>query len=190
MRSPHAVWETLAGIRTKEGARLFLMACYLLLIITCYTATKAVRDSLFVTEVGTWQLPYLYMLTACFMALISSFYPGLLQRKGLFALAQRTSLVGIASLLVFWALIPRQGNTSIYILYVWVSLFGAITASQAWSLASQVFDAREARRSFGWIGLGGIIGGIIGGMLAQYIAPWLGTESLLPVCAVLMAITI
>jgi len=190
MRSPQSVWATIAGIRTKEGSRLFLMASYLMLIITCYTTTKAVRDSLFVTEVGTWQLPYLYMLTACFMALISSFYPGLLRRKGLFSLIRRTSLLAIASLLVFWALIPRQGNTSIYILYIWVSLFGAITASQAWSLASQVFDAREARRSFGWIGLGGIIGGIIGGMLAQYIAPWLGTESLLPVCAVLMAITI
>ena len=187
MRSPQSIWGTL---RSREESRLFLMGTYLLLIITCYTATKAVRDSLFVTEVGTWQLPYLYMLIACFMALISSFYPGLLHRKGLFSLIRRTSLLAIASLLVFWALIPRQGHTSIYFLYVWVSLFGAITASQAWSLASQVFDAREARRSFGWIGLGGVIGGIVGGTLAQYIAPWLGTESLLPLCAVLMAMTI
>src|SRR4051812_34489002 len=90
MRSPKAIWETL---RSREESRLFLMAAYLLLVITCYTATKAVRDSLFVTEVGTWQLPYLYMLIACFMALISSFYPGLLRRKGLFALIRRTSIL-------------------------------------------------------------------------------------------------
>src|SRR6185436_18642200 len=32
--------------------------------------------------------------------------------------------------------------------------------------------------------------GIIGGTLAQYIAPWLGTESLLPLCGILMAVTI
>src|SRR6185436_12240449 len=100
---------------------------------------------------------------------------GLLRRKGLFSLIRATSIVGVVSLLVFWLLIPRQGHTSIYILYVWVSLFGAITASQAWSLASQIFDAREARRSFGWIGLGGVIGGIVGGTLAQYIAPLWGT---------------
>jgi len=190
MRSPRAIWESITGIRRREDARLFLMGAYLLLIITCYTTTKAVRDALFITAVGTKQLPYLYILTAGSMALISSFYPGVLRRNGLYGLIRATSLIAIASLLVFWSLIPSQGHTSIYVLYVWVSLFGAITASQAWSLASHVFDAREARRSFGWIGLGGVIGGIVGGTLAQYVAPWRGTEALLPICAVLMAITI
>jgi ATP:ADP antiporter, AAA family len=189
MRSP-TLWNSIAGIQSRTESRVLLMGTYLLLVITCYTTTKAVRDSLFISEVGTRQLPYLYMLIACFMALISSFYPGLLRRKGLFGLVRATSLVGIASLLVFWSFIPWQGNTSIYILYVWVSLFGAITASQAWSLASHIFDAREARRSFGWIGLGGIVGGIVGGTLAQYIAPLWGTESLLALCALLMGITI
>ncbi len=190
MTPPQASSESIAGKRGDERLRLVLMAGYLLLIITCYTTTKAVRDSLFVTEVGTSQLPYLYLLTACFMALISSFYPGLLRRKGFYAVVRATSVLAIASLMVFWALIPRQGHTSIYVLYVWVSLFGAITASQAWSLANNVFDAREARRTFGWVGLGGVIGGIVGGSLAQYIAPWWGTESLLPLCAVLMLVTI
>src|ERR1043165_6316329 len=130
------------------------------------------------------------MLIAWFMALISSFYPGVLRRKGLYRVVRATSLLGIGSLMVFWSLIPWQGHTSIYILYVWVSLFGAITASQAWSLASHVFDAREARRSFGWIGLGGVVGGIVGGTLAQYIAPLWGTEALLPLCAGLMVVTV
>src|SRR6266446_1133017 len=105
MRSPRAVWESIAGVRDREGTRLFLMAAYLLLVITSYTTTKAVRDSLFVTAIGTQQLPYLYMLTACFMALISSFYPGVLRRIGLHSIVKRTSLLSIASLLVFWLLI-------------------------------------------------------------------------------------
>ncbi len=83
-----------------------------------------------------------------------------------------------------------SGVVSLYILYVWVSLFGAITASQAWSLASHVFDAREARRSFAWIGLGGVVGGIVGGSLARIVAPWLGTEVLLPICSALMIVTV
>jgi ATP/ADP translocase len=166
------------------------MSAYLLLIITCYTATKAARDSLFIIEIGPAQLPILYMLTAAAMAVISLVYPVALRRIGLHSLVGVTSLASIASLLLFWRIVDNESRTSLYVLYIWVSIFGAITASQAWSLASHVFDAREARRSFAWIGLGGVVGGIVGGSLALFIAPWLGTETLLPICAGLMGATV
>jgi MFS family permease len=96
----------------------------------------------------------------------------------------------VASLLVFWMVVDEDSRASLYLLYIWVSLFGAITASQAWSLASHVFNAREARRTFAWIGLGGVVGGIVGGSLARIIAPRLGTEALLPICAAGMGVTV
>jgi ATP:ADP antiporter, AAA family len=190
MRSPRAILRSLAGIRERESGRLLVMAVYLLLIITCYTVTKVVRDSLFIVQVGPAQLPYLYVISALAMAVVSAIYPGALRRVGLYSLIRLTSLIAISNLLAFWWLIDRPVVAWFYILYVWVSLFGAITSSQAWSLATQVFDAREARRSFAWIGLGGVIGGMIGGLLAKVIAPRWGTEILLPVCVPLMAATI
>src|SRR5262245_53025812 len=190
MASPRAFLKDLAGERKSEAARLFLMASYLLLIITCYTTTKAVRDSLFVIAVGPSQLPYLYIATALCMLVISAVYPRALRRIGLYASIQLTSLISIGSLILFWWLVAFEGRSSFYALYVWVSIFGAITASQAWSVASHVFDAREARRSFAWIGLGGVVGGIVGGTLARLIAPLAGTEILLPICAALMLVTV
>src|SRR5688572_2256549 len=190
MRSPRAFLKDIAGPCETEGARLLLMAGYLLLIITCYTTTKAVRDSLFIIEIGPSQLPILYMLIALGMAVISAIYPRVLRRFGLYALVGMTSLVSVATLVLFWWVVDNESRTSLYVLYIWVSLFGAITASQAWSLASHVFDAREARRSFAWIGLGGVVGGIVGGSLARVVAPWLGTETLLPICAALMGVTV
>jgi len=166
------------------------MAGYLLLVITCYTTTKALRDSLFIIEIGPAQLPLLYVLSAACMAAISALYPRALRKIGLISLIQLTSLASVASMLVFWRFVDDESRMSLYILYVWVSLFGAITASQAWSLASHVFDAREARRSYAWIGLGGVLGGIVGGSLARFVAPLLGSEMLLPICAGLMAITV
>src|SRR5262249_8215514 len=77
-----------------------------------------------------------------------------------------------------------------YVLYVWGSLFGAVTASQFWLLATHVFNPREARRVFSWIGVGGILGGGFGGALTNRMAHWLGTESLLIVCAGMMAATV
>jgi AAA family ATP:ADP antiporter len=189
MTSPLVISQNTPASRGNERTRLFLMGAYLLLIITCYTTTKAVRDSVFITEVGPSRLPYLYMLIAGSMALISLVYPPLLRRIGLYSLVQRTSLIAVASLLAFWWLASYETHALFYILYVWVSLFGAITASQAWSVANHVFDAREARRSFSWIALGGVIGGIVGGTLARVVAPSFGTEALLPICAVLMFFT-
>ena len=190
MRSPLAFWKQLTGTRNGESVRLSLMLVYLLLIITCYTTTKTVRDSLFITEIGPSQLPYLYVLTAACMAVISAIYPRALKRMGLYSFVQLTSLIAVVSLLLFWWLVAYQWRGLLYILYVWVSLFGAITASQAWSLASHVFDAREARRAFAWIGLGGVVGGIVGGSLARIVAPSLGTEVLLPICSALMIVTV
>lgn len=190
MGSPRSFLKDLAGNRESEAARLSLMAVYLLLVITCYTITKAVRDSLFVIEIGPSQLPYLYMLTGATMAVISAIYPRALRRIGLYSFVQLTSLISVASLLFFWWLVAFPGRASFYLLYVWVSLFGVITASQAWSIASHVFDAREARRAYAWIGVGGVVGGIVGGSLARIVAPWLGTEILLPICAGLMGITV
>src|SRR5205823_4313391 len=78
-----------------------------------------------------------------------------------------------------------------YIFYVWVSIFGAVTASQFWLLANYAFNAREARRLFGWLALGGILGGIFGGTATRIIAlaPRFGTESLLAVVAALLVIS-
>src|SRR5688572_32188066 len=105
MTSPSASLQNTAAFRDSERTRLSLMGAYLLLIITCYTTTKAVRDSLFITEVGPSRLPYLYMLIAASMALISLVYPPVLRRIGLYKLVHRTSLIAVASFLVFWWLV-------------------------------------------------------------------------------------
>jgi ATP/ADP translocase len=147
MRSPRELFRSITEIRERESDRLFMMAGYLMLIITCYTITKAVRDSLFIVAVGPSQLPYLYILSALCMGVVSAIYPHALRRIGLYSVIRLTSLIAISNLLAFWWLTERPGVLWFYVLYVWVSLFGAITASQAWSLATHVFDAREARRS-------------------------------------------
>src|SRR5215471_2420883 len=182
--------ERIFGIRTTEVTRVLLMSAYLLLIIAAYSTSKAVRDSLFVTKIGIAQLPYVYLLIAGAMGLVSLLYTRAVSRIGLHRLVRITSLIAISNLVLFWLLFRQNSAIWFYVLYVWVSLFGAITASQFWLLATHVFDAREARRVFAWIGVGGILGGILGGGVTNRVANWFGTESLLLLCAAMMAMTI
>jgi AAA family ATP:ADP antiporter len=182
--------ENWFDIRGHEVRRVLLMSTYLLLMIAAYTATKAVRDSLFITKIGPAQLPYVYLLIAGAMGLVSILHSKAIGRMGLPALIRLTSLVAVSNLLLFWVAFRNNSPAWSYVLYVWVSIFGAITASQFWLLATHVFDPREARRVFSWIGVGGILGGVLGGGLTNRFAHWLGTESLLIVCAGMVAATL
>jgi len=71
MRSSEHILERFFDVRRQESGRVLLMSTYLLLIIASYSATKAVRDSLFVTKIGPAQLPYVYLLIAGAMGLVS-----------------------------------------------------------------------------------------------------------------------
>ncbi len=190
MKFPRPFREGVLDIRSQEIERVLVMSVYLLLVVACYTTTKAVRDSLFVTKIGPSQLPYMYLLIAGVMGLISLFYSRAVHRIGLYRLMRLTSFVAISNLVLFWLVFRRSSTFWFYVLYVWVSLFGAIAVSQIWLLATHVFDAREARRVFAWIGAGGILGGILGGALTNQLAGRLGTESLLIACALMMALTL
>ena len=67
-----------------------------------------------------------------------------------------------------------------------MNCFGVVVPVQAWTFASSVFDARQARRLFGLIGAGASAGAIGGGLLARELARRIGTVNLLLVLAVLI----
>ncbi|HEX5000448.1 MAG TPA: Npt1/Npt2 family nucleotide transporter [Terriglobia bacterium] len=177
------------GAQESERTRLALMSVYLLIVIACYTITRAARDSLLVAGVGPSQLPLLYILTAAGIGGVAAIYPKALSARGVRSVVRWTTLVAIVCLVVFWRAVERGGRLPLYALYVWVSVFGAVVVSQAWSLANHALDAREARRGFAWIGLGGVVGGILGGGLAGFVASWYGAPVLLPMSAALLAAT-
>ena len=74
----------------------------------------------------------------------------------------------------------------LYIPYIWVAIFGLLTASQFWILANLVYNVREAKRVFGFIGAGAIAGGIFGGYLTSLLSSALQAENLLFVAAFLL----
>jgi membrane associated rhomboid family serine protease len=61
-------------------------------------------------------------------------------------------------------LAPRAAAVAVY---VHVSALGTLLISGFWSLVSEHFDPRTARKSMGRIAAGGAFGGVIGGVLAE-----------------------
>jgi len=190
MNSFRKTFERIFDIREGELLRVLLMFSYLLLVIACYVTTKSVRDGMFLDQIGIDRLPYVYILIALVIGVISSRYSRAASRMSLSALIRITSLIVISNLFLFWLALHRTGAWMFYVLYIWVSVFGVITASQYWLLANYVFNPREAKRLFALIGAGGVLGGIFGGYFTKYGAHWFGTQNLLLWCMGFMGLTI
>ena len=181
-----ALFKRLFNLEREEVVRGVLMFLYAFLLLSAYLILKPVRNSLFLDRFGADQLIYMYMLIAAAATPIAWLYGWTASRTTLPRLVGATTLIIVVNLIVIWCMIGQNVSWLIYAFYVWVSLFGVFTTSQFWLLANYVFDAREAKRVFPFIGAGAITGGITGSLLTQMLAELVGTVNLLWLCMVFM----
>ena len=168
-------------IREGEVTRSVFMMIYIFLIISSLLIVKPVATSLFLSNFGVEQLPYAFLLVALSAAVISTIYARALKNILLKKIIVGTLYLSITALLIFWALIKFNflEGWALYLFYIWMSIFGVLSASQFWILANIIFNAREAKRLFSFIGAGAIGGGIFGGYLTTLLVPILSSENLL-----------
>ena len=168
-------------IREGEMRRALLMQLNIFLLISTLLIIKPTINSLFLTNVGIEKLPLAFILVALGAGIITRFYSRLLSSTPLSKIIYYTLVVSVCTIAIFAILLRLNAIEQwvLYLFYVWVAVFGVLSASQFWILANIVFNARKAKRLFGLIGSGAIIGGIFGGYLASLLAPIIGSENLL-----------
>lgn len=179
----------LFDVREGEAPRALLMFGYVFLVICCLLMLKPVRNSLFLEKYSVKDIPYVYILVAVSAAAVTTLYARFARKMRLDWLIKISLLFILSNLLIFWLLLrfDYKGGWFLFIFYVWVAIFGVITVSQFWTLANFVFDAREAKRLFGFVGAGAISGAIVGGYAAR-VALVIGTENILLVCIALLSL--
>ena len=152
-------------LKEEELHKTLLLQLNIFIIITTLLIVKPTINSLFLSELTSDALPLGYVLTAMMAIIGSYFYDKALENYPLNIIIDRTLIGSVISLIVFaFALNFNLGiGYLLYIPYVWVAIFGLLTASQFWILANLVYNVREAKRVFGFIGAGAIAGGIFGG---------------------------
>lgn len=184
------ILKKLFDIREGEESNALLMFSYIFLIIASLLIVKPVRNSLFLTHFGISKLPYAFILVALAAAAITNFYSSWSQKIRLNILIRFSTFIYIGSLLFFWLVLyfNYRAGWFYYAFYTWVALFGVIATSQFWLLANYVFNAREAKRLFGFVGAGAISGGIFGGYSTRLLAPAVGTQNMLLFCIAFLII--
>lgn len=179
-------------IREGEFKISFLMQAYIFLIITTLLIVKPTVNALFLSELGVESLPFAFLIVAAVAVISSYFYYKALAKFQLNKIIKMTLIISII-LLTGLGIILNFKIINIWVLYffyVWVAIYAVLSASQFWVLANLVFNVREAKRIFGFIGSGAILGGIFGGYITSLLAPSIGIENLMFVAALLLAICI
>ncbi len=168
-------------IREGELGRAFPMQAVIFLLISTLLIVKPTVNALFLDRFGVEQLPVAFLLVAVAAAVVSSLYTRILTRYSLYTILRGTLYGSMLSLLGFGLLLYGgiQESLVLYLFYCWVAIFALLSTSQFWLLANLVFNVREAKRLFGFIGAGAIAGGIAGGYLTSVLATAIRVEWLL-----------
>jgi ATP:ADP antiporter, AAA family len=176
-------------IQPGEGLMTLGSGALFFLVVASHNLIKPVRNSLFLERVGADKLPYVYVATAVVIGLLISWYSRyVVDRLPPRRLIPVTYGFLALNLGVFsWALRGESIATSATF-YIWAKVYPALTVSQFWLMTNVMFEPRQARRLFGFIGAGGILGGIVGGVMAGIAAEAIGTENVLIVAAVVITL--
>jgi AAA family ATP:ADP antiporter len=182
------ILSPIVDVRKEESLTAFLMFAYSFLAMTAYNTIKPLTRSKYITDLGADNLPYVMLAAGFIIGLLMTGYSWLMAR-----LPRRWALpivqTGMAVLtLIFWFLFKTDASWVSVAFYVTGLILGVLLISQFWTLANIVYDPRQAKRLFGFIGGGAPLGGIAGSAMAAS-AGKIGSVNLILPGAGLMALS-
>jgi ATP/ADP translocase/HEAT repeat protein/CRP-like cAMP-binding protein len=177
-----------AEVRAHEATTVFLMFAYSFLAMTSYNMIQPITRSKFISGLGAENLPYVLFVSGLLIGLIMQGYArgtALLPQRWVIPLAQGVLVV---VLVIFWMLFQTGQEWVSVGFYLVGQIFAILLISQFWTLANAIYDPRQAKRIFGFIGGGSSLGGLTGAGITALVAERIGTNTLILASAVVLAI--
>src|SRR2546422_742338 len=153
-----------AGLRIRPGEqrRVVLMSLYAANAIGAVVVGRSVRDALYLANRPARGLAGMYIWSSAAIVLVSWLYARVADRVPRGRLNAARALGCAAAAAAFWAMLELTDAVWVYAgLYVFVEAMGSLVVIQFWTLANDVFHAREAKRLFGLIGAGGTLANVV-----------------------------
>ncbi len=195
-RAPASL-RLLVDVRGPELSSLVLSFVYFFFVMSAWFVLRPIRDEIAAAS-GVRNLPYLFLGTLGATLLFNPLYGALVVRFRVRTFIALTYHFFVANLFVFYLLMhaSASGPGSTFDLwmgrafYVWTSVFNFFVISIFWSFMADAFTSDQAKRLFGFIGVGGTLGSIAGSGFTAAMASSIGTRNLLLVSALLLEIAV
>jgi ATP:ADP antiporter, AAA family len=184
----HRVLERMVDVREGEVRAMLMSAAFFFFVLSGYFILRPIRDELAVAS-GVRGLPNLFLMTLGATLLLNPLFSALVVRLPVRTLMATTYHLVAASMLMFYVLRGVTGpGDEIWLgraFFVWTTVIALFVTSVFWSFMADRFRSEQAKRLFGFIGVGGTLGSITGSGLTATLAERLGTSNLLLLSAVL-----
>ena len=173
------------NMKKEEQPLAVLSAVYFFCILCGYFFLRPVRDAMGVAR-GMDELRWLFVWTALVSLVVVLAFGGVVSRTNRRRFIPIGYLFVIGCLIVFAGMLIADGaagggligtdtETPVaryvgYVFYVWLSTINLFVNSVFWAFMVDIFDVRQGKRMFAFIGIGGTLGAIAGGWATNVIS--------------------
>src|SRR6188508_1597786 len=178
------------SLREDETKVALLMFAYSFLAMTAHNILKPVTGSNFIDQLGADNQPFVQLAVGLFIGVLMHWYSNVVRKLPRRRVIPVTQLAIVALLVAFWGL-QRTGAIWVTVgLYSLGLLLGVFLISQFWTLANEIYDARQAKRLFGFIGGGASLGGAVGATLLRGLVYQVGSNNMLLISAAVLGLCV
>ena len=173
------------NMKKEELPLAVLSAVYFFCILCGYFFLRPVRDAMGVAR-GMDELRWLFVCTALVSLAVVLAFGGVVARTNRRRFIPIGYLCVIGCLIVFAGMLIVDGTAGGgligsdtetplaryvgYVYYVWLSTINLFVNSVFWAFMVDLFDVRQGKRMFAFIGIGGTLGAIAGGWATNVIS--------------------
>ena len=181
------VLNRIVTLHRGERATALLMFCYSFLAMTAWNILRPLTKSKFINALGAENAPYVLLVAGVLIGLLMHQYTRAIQRLPRAWVIPVTQAVVFVLLIVIWAVL-RTGAVWITVVFYFVGLIlGILLISQFWTVANDIYDARQAKRLFGFIGGGASLGGAFGAQVTATFVKVVGADNMVLIGAAAIA---
>jgi AAA family ATP:ADP antiporter len=193
----HAQMRRVVDVQSTEVRAMLASFFLFFFLLSSYFVLRPIRDAVAAAS-GVNKLPWLFAGTLTVTLICNPLFSWLVVRFPVRRVIPISYHFFIASFLTFYAVLrfvsSGEGSTvDIWMgraFFVWTTVFALFNTSIFWTLMADSFRSEQAKRLFGFIGVGGTLGSIIGSAVTAALAPKIGAVNMLLVSALLLELAI
>lgn len=193
----HTLLRRVVDVRPSEVRAMLTSFAFFFFLLGSYFVLRPIRDEVAAAS-GVSKLPWLFAGTLTVTLLFNPLFSALVVRFPVRRVIPISYQFFVANILVFYVMLrfvsSGEGSTvDIWMgraFFVWITVFALFNTSIFWCLMADVFRSDQAKRMFGFIGVGGTLGSIAGSAATAALAPRIGAVNLLLVSVALLELAV
>ena len=193
----HGLLRRVVDVRPNEVRAMLASFAFFFFLLGSYFVLRPIRDAEAAAS-GISGLPWLFAGTLAVTLLCNPLFSWLVVRFPVRRVIPISYHFFTASFLTFFVVLrfvsSGEGSTvDVWMgraFFVWTTVYALFNTSIFWCLMADAFRSDQAKRLFGFIGVGGTLGSIIGSAVTAALAPRIGAVNILLASAGLIQLAI